>query len=379
MIVDIAPELLETLQADFQKKFNSSEKIRRLNKAISKPDVNYVEANEFALEVGNILAEVYDNNLSSEILPNGKMYKNIAEKIIDPTMKQNYDLISLYAQTVQTSLNKEAGLGIKGIQAHLNQSRIDGVIKKVSEKDVFNESVSLLKESVINFSQSIVDDTIRENVDFHYKSGLQPKIIRKEAGNCCEWCRAVVGKYSYPDVPKDVYRRHRYCRCTVEYYPGDGKRQDVHTKKWIDPEKEGKIEVRKRIALVKHSSSINIVKKVQSGEINLEHNKDHYNKHVRGNNQFDQYYESRIKKGLGLQGILTIDYEEAQSLIYEFYGRGIVQSTNAGNPRKQEDINFGKVIGYYVYRDKEFITTKGRIYYGKNGSHIVPIKGDNFD
>ena len=117
MIVDIAPELLETLQADFQKKFNSSEKIRRLNKAISKPDVNYVEANEFALEVGNILAEVYDNNLSSEILPNGKMYKNIAEKIIDPTMKQNYDLISLYAQTVQTSLNKEAGLGIISMQS----------------------------------------------------------------------------------------------------------------------------------------------------------------------------------------------------------------------------------------------------------------------
>lgn len=28
-----------------------------------------------------------------------------------------------------------------------------------------------------------------------------------------------------------TYRRHRYCRCTVEYDPGDGKRINVHTKK----------------------------------------------------------------------------------------------------------------------------------------------------
>lgn len=77
---------------------------------------------------------------------------------------------------------------------------------------------------------------------------LRPKIIRKEKGNCCDWCKAVVGTYDYPDVPKDVYRRNRYCRCTVEYDPGDGKRRDVHTKKWVDPDKEGKIEVRKRKA-----------------------------------------------------------------------------------------------------------------------------------
>lgn len=33
-------------------------------------------------------------------------------------------------------------------------------------------------------------------------------------------------------MPKDVYRRHQRCRCSVEYYPRDGKIQNVHTKKW---------------------------------------------------------------------------------------------------------------------------------------------------
>ena len=201
MIVDIAPELLQILQTDFQNRFNKSKKIKELNRLLSKPDVTYEQANEFALEVGNILAEVYDSNLSSEILPNGKMYQNIAEKIIEPTMRQNYDLISLYSKTVQTKLNEKAGIRIKGIQADVNESRIVGVIKKISEKDVFDEGVSLLKESVINFSQAIVDDMIRENISFHYKAGLRPRIIRKEAGNCCDWCKAIVGVYDYPLIP----------------------------------------------------------------------------------------------------------------------------------------------------------------------------------
>lgn len=249
---DIAPELLEQLQEEFQKNFKNNKKIKDLNKALSdnKKNISYKEANDFSKEVGQILASVYQKNLSSDILPDGKMYYNIATRIIDPTMKQNYDLISLYAQAVQTKINHKEGIRIKGIQAELNQDRIDGLVNKVSTAEVFDKELSNLKESVINFSQAIVDDTVKVNADFIYRAGLKPKIIRKETGNCCDWCKAVVGKYGYPDAPKDVFRRHRYCRCTVEYDPGNGKKQNVHNKKWIDPEKAGKIEKRKELSIL---------------------------------------------------------------------------------------------------------------------------------
>lgn len=84
---------------------------------------------------------------------------------------------------------------------------------------------------MVNFSQSVVDDTVKANADFQYKAGLKPKIIRTEAGNCCDWCKGLAGVYAYPDVLKDVYRRHRFCWCTVDYHPGDGKKQDVWSKK----------------------------------------------------------------------------------------------------------------------------------------------------
>lgn len=79
-----------------------------------------------------------------------------------------------------------------------------------------------------------MDDTIKANAEFHYKARLSPKIIRTSDGNCCDWCDGVVGEYKYPDVPKDVYRRHKNCGCEVNYYPGDGKYQNAHTKKWSD-------------------------------------------------------------------------------------------------------------------------------------------------
>ena len=85
---------------------------------------------------------------------------------------------------------------------------------------------------------------VRKNAEFHFHSGMSPKIVRKEVGNCCKWCKSLVGTYSYPDVPKDVYRRHRNCRCTVEYYPGKGKKQNVWNKKWRNIEKDDKIKER---------------------------------------------------------------------------------------------------------------------------------------
>lgn len=135
-------------------------------------------------------------------------------------------------------------ISLKAIKPEINQDRIDGIVNKISEYDDFKEGKWLLEEPIKNFTQSIVDDTIKTNADFQYKSGLTPKIVRKEVGNCCDWCKEVVGVYEYPDVPKDVYRRHQRCKCTVDYLPGDGRKQDVHTKKWIDADKNDEIQKR---------------------------------------------------------------------------------------------------------------------------------------
>ena len=130
-------------------------------------------------------------------------------------------------------------MGIKAIKPKVNQDRIDGIINRVSSEPVYNDVSWLLDEPVVTFSESIVDEFIEENASFHYKSGLSPKIVRIPEAGACKWCKAVAGTYRYPDVPKDVFRRHDFCRCVVDYTPGDGKWQNVHNKRW----KEGKLDV----------------------------------------------------------------------------------------------------------------------------------------
>lgn len=244
---DIVPELLAIIEKEFDEKTFSSTKLKKALQALNDKKATYADANEFAIEVGDTLAEVLGKNITAEVLPDGKMYYNIADRIFNSTMSKNHELISSYAADVQTELNYNAGLKIKGQKAPLNQDRINGIVERLSAEDDFSTISWILDEPIKNFSQAIVDDTVKTNVDFQAKAGLQPKIVRKEMGNCCDWCKEVVGTYTYPDVPEDIYKRHRYCRCTVEYDPGDGRRQNVHTKKWLDPEKDAKIEVRKQI------------------------------------------------------------------------------------------------------------------------------------
>lgn len=193
----------------------------------------YHEAHQYSVDIGQILAEVFQENLSSDMLPHGRMYYNIAQKVIDPMMVENFNLVAENTVQIQELLNNRAGISIAGQYPTLNQDRIDGLIQRLADEEVFDNIKWILGDPIVNFSQSIVDDTLKANADFHYKSGLNPKIRRTVSGHKpCEWCRKIAGVYDYPVSNMDVYRRHKKCRCETEYDPGDGKTQNVWDKTW---------------------------------------------------------------------------------------------------------------------------------------------------
>lgn len=243
-VKDIVPGIYNEIEKSFDLKTKESNIIKNKLKALKNKKANYKDANEFAVEVGNILADTFQDKIKTGDLPDGKMYYNIAKRLIEPNMVRNHNLVSEYSKEVQSILNKKANISIKAQKADLNQDRIDKLIDKITGYDSYEDGKWLLNEPVINFTQAVVDETIRKNANLHYKSGLNPKIIRKEHGNCCDWCKEIVGTYSYPDVPEDIYRRHRHCRCTVDYYPRDGKKQDVWSKKWKNVNEDDKIKER---------------------------------------------------------------------------------------------------------------------------------------
>jgi len=231
-MVDVAPELLEAIQKEFQENLTKNSTVIRIKKLIDAGTATYVDGNEYAAEVGQILANAFRNNLSSAVLPEGRMYYNIADRILSPTLGYNHDLVSKVASQIQTNLNKAGGIGIKAIKIPLDKSRIKGLIDRVSNEIEYDKVAWILDQPVVNYTQAIIDNTIKANADMHFRAGLNPVIVRTPSGGACDWCREVSGTYAYPNVPDEVYRRHDNCYCSVDYVPGDGRNQNVHSKRW---------------------------------------------------------------------------------------------------------------------------------------------------
>lgn len=231
--MDIVPALLELIEQDFSRELKRNKKIKKLKELVESKKATYIHASQYATEVGAILAKVFKERINSDILPDGHMYYNIAERILTPTLTNNHEIVTKLSAEIQEHLNQSIGLGLKGIEAEVNQFRIESIINRVVAEEKFDDVAWILQEPIINFTQSAVDATIKANVDFQGESGLHPKIIRTVHGaDPCDWCSEMAGTYKYPNVPDGVYARHDRCRCTVEYDPGDARRQDVWTKDW---------------------------------------------------------------------------------------------------------------------------------------------------
>lgn len=119
-------------------------------------------------------------------------------------------------------------------------------------------------------------------------------------------------------------------------------------KKWVKNQELGYIKNKENLLKISPNSSLEIINRVKNGEIKLNSNRGHYEKHVAGTKQYEKYLNNRKNRGWGPQNRLTISEKEVQEIINNFHG-------------------------------KERLTSKIRIYYSKKGTHIVPIRGDDFD
>lgn len=244
---DVLPAILQEVQERFESDFGKSETVRNAFETLKAKKATYKTANEFAIEVGEILSKALGASLIADKLPDGKMYYNIAQRLLSDVLGRNYEIISGYTRDVQKKLNTDAKISLKVQVPELNQDRIAGIVNRLASEEKFEDVSWLFGEPIVNFSQSIIDDSIQKNAEFHYKSGLQPEIVRKSFFHCCDWCQEVQGSYKYPRVPRNVYRRHQHCRCTVDYDPKSGKVKDIWSKIWRKTDESDKIEARKDI------------------------------------------------------------------------------------------------------------------------------------
>ncbi len=242
---DMAPELLQTIRLAWQKALISDAELRSLTKRITEGKATYKEVEDIAYRVGKDLSKALVGNITSDIMPDGHVPQNVAEKILQPTLREAHAMVIEAATKTQEAMNKAAGIGLKAQAAEFDAEKAQGLVYKLTN-GLLEDTGWILDAPVTEFVQSSADRTMKKNVDFQARAGLHPIITREAEGKCCKWCSNLEGSYEYGDEPKDIYRRHRRCRCVVDYRPGNGKRQNVWSKEWHEDAQPEAIEARKR-------------------------------------------------------------------------------------------------------------------------------------
>lgn len=257
---DIVPQLTEALKRDFNDAIVDNKIIADKSKKLVAGKVNFNDVYDVSHEVGNTLKNAFKNNITKDILPNGKMYYNIANRAIKPKLKEAHDIISSYGADVQGLINKKEGINVKGVKAEFNEEKADNLVNKLCEYDDFDDAKWLLDENINNYCNQSVDETIRANADFLSESGFKETITRSTNGGCCEWCEEVSGVFDYDYVKQwvlqnpdhNVFSRHRFCNCTISHNTKKGRK--AVNNQW----NEEKHERQKRKELSKKADKIKI-------------------------------------------------------------------------------------------------------------------------
>lgn len=224
---DFGQELAFEVTKSFVKNIKSDKTLKKLTKkAMNSAD--YEKANEYAVRIGELASNAVQSNTETLSF----MSKEVAREVLTPLLSETHQIVSSVAQNVQKNLNASNDLGIEALSADLDTNRIDGFIEKVASYENFEDAKWVLKEPIVNYSQAIVDQTIRKNARADSKMGLTAKITRTTESRPCKWCASLAGTYLYEDVSdtgNDVFRRHENCRCRVTFKYGKNK-QDVWSK-----------------------------------------------------------------------------------------------------------------------------------------------------
>jgi hypothetical protein len=210
---DIVPELEAILSETFANLCMTDSKLKRLQRTMTAEG-----ASLYAARLGELAGKAIQSTLTEDVLPDGRLYYNIVERLVMPMMERNFGSITEQSTIVQQVLDEAEGIGIKPIAPKFNSERFENIIGAASSDQLtYAEGIKFLGEPIVNASQCIYDDFIDENARFRQSAGLKCTIIRIPESGCCEWCRDMSGAYEYGTEPKDIYRRHDRCRCTVTF------------------------------------------------------------------------------------------------------------------------------------------------------------------
>ena len=232
---DIGKELCERVREVFEQRNSSNAFLVRLKDEIARGTATMRDTSLYSQTLGINLRRAIREVVTPDELPDSTLYYNIAHSILEPLLRDTYEDVNAVCAEVQRKLDGEAGIHLAPQKADFPAERVRSAAGSASTRDTPAHGIEVLERTSENITAAFSDDYMKANADFRSRAGLDTYIERRDDGKCCEWCSKIAGRYSYPDkAPRDIFRRHDNCGCTVEYVCSKG-RQNVWSKRENSP------------------------------------------------------------------------------------------------------------------------------------------------
>lgn len=239
-MADVSAEILEAIEKNFEK-FYQDPVVKRIYGKIYEGTATYTDSHTLASLVARYKREAIEKAYL-EAEKTGELtedvYGQIVKGTLDPELRDGRELVAEACGYVQKDLNHKSGIGLGVVDPGLNESRVDGLVKYVTEANEPKLSSTVVPGLLDTFHRSAVDEYLEANLDFQRDSGLAPQISRTRGANSnpkCAFCAGLVytGDYKGDGMPDEIFSRHRYCHCNLLYSPmgGSGRVQDSWSKK----------------------------------------------------------------------------------------------------------------------------------------------------
>jgi len=221
MAADVVDELLPEIQDAFDRAISRDAGLRKLRDTIAAGNGTYSNAYTYAMMLTKHCADALLKYIREENLPNGRLYYNIAKRLLSPQLKSLTNLIGSACEDVQLAINSELHMQLNPITAEFDTERAENLAMYVAELETLEMARTAIGADVENFGLHCVDETVRKNAVFFGESGISLKVVRVAHGGACKYCEALAGEYDYNDVRRgsEVWSRHRNCRCTLTFNP----------------------------------------------------------------------------------------------------------------------------------------------------------------
>lgn len=248
MAVDIVPELIDDIRREFEKGLLRDPRFRTIARKIENGTATLADIHGQSVALGELLSDALRQFMRVDMMPDGKIYWNIANRVIKPFLTRNYNLVNSTAEQIQEIVNAAENISIAAVHADFPEERANGLLNLIANDP--DNPFKWLGEPIVNITESFSDDYMKANADFRYKAGLEEKIVRSVEHSAvrtskgrkydipCDWCSSLAGVYAYPNTPKEIFQRHEFCRCSVVFESSKGK-QDVWSKaRWTASDEE---------------------------------------------------------------------------------------------------------------------------------------------